>query len=115
MLLFRYAWKEASELGSREAKVRIAFTNILDSTTTKENIVEAIKVLENASDEGSVLAETALGYCYEKGIGVKLSKGTAARYYRQASGRGNETAYNSLKKMYDEIRPDKPEFQIYAD
>ena len=66
-----------------------------------------------AANQGSVLAQAALAYCYENGIGVDKRKSMAARLYRQAAYRGNENAYNSLKRMYDEIRPDDEEFEIY--
>lgn len=101
-------WSKAADLGSREARVRIAFTNLLENEFDRKDII----VLVSASDEGSVLAQTALGYCYENGIGVKKDKAAAAKYYRLAAIRGNKTAFTSLKNMYDEIRPDDEEFQI---
>ena len=104
-------WEMAKKLGSKEAAVRIAFSDITDSTSNSMD--EDIKVLEQISDEGSVLAQTALGYCYEKGLGVKERKGIAIRLYRHAAQRGNETAFNSLKRMYDELRPEDTEFKIY--
>ena len=105
-------WKTAQELGSKEASVRIAMSNLFDSTAVK-NISEDIQILQNTANEGSVLSQTALALCYEKGIGVKENKAEAIRLYRHAAQRGNETAYNSLKRMYDEIRPDQDEFKIY--
>jgi len=107
-------WQKAAELGSSEALVRIAFTTILESTDGN-NLEEQINALEKASDEGSVLAQTALAYCYEKGTGVAKHKATAARLYRRASQRGSETAYASLKGMYDELRPPDETFRIYGD
>ena len=71
---FEY-WTMAKRLGSKEAAVRIAFSDVVDSTS--QNISEDITILEQISDEGSVLAQTALGFCYEKGLGVKESKGIA--------------------------------------
>lgn len=105
-------WNQAKILGSREAEIRIAFAELADSTF-KGNISDQINILEKGADEGSVLAQTMLGYCYEKGLGVKENKRTAVLYYRRASQRGNETAFNSLKRMYDEIRPQEDEFKIY--
>ncbi len=43
---------------------------------------------------------------------MKENKGLAAKLYKKAAQRGNQTAYNSLKKMYDEIRPLDEEFQL---
>ncbi len=104
-------WTMAKNLGSKEAEVRIALSHIVDSTST--NIASDIKVIKQIADEGSVFAETALGLCYEKGMGVKENKATAVMYYRKGAQRGNETAYNSLKRLYDEIRPYDDEFKIY--
>ncbi len=72
-----------------------------------------MEVLQEFSNKGSVLAEAALANCYEEGIFVKIDKAKAARLYRQAARRGNEAAYNSLRKMYDSLRPPDEEFQIY--
>ncbi len=106
-------WSMAQKLGSKEAAVRIAIINVVEPGS--KNISEDISTLTQISNEGSVLAQTALGYCYEKGFGVKENKGIAIRLYRQASQRGNETAYNSLKRMYDELRPEDDEFKIYEE
>ena len=104
-------WSMAKRIGSKEAAIRIALSNVLDPGS--KNITEDVKTLVTISDEGSVLAQTALGYCYEKGIVVKESKSRAIQLYRQASQRGNETAFNSLRRMYDELRPEDDEFKIY--
>ncbi|PKL82349.1 MAG: hypothetical protein CVV24_10530 [Ignavibacteriae bacterium HGW-Ignavibacteriae-3] len=104
-------WIMAKNLGSKEASVRLALGNIMDpaSMDNPDDIATLIQI----SNEGSVLAQTALAYCYEKGLRLKESKGTAIRLYRQAAQRGNETAFNSLKRMYDELRPEGEEFKIY--
>ena len=105
-------WSMAKELGSKEAEVRIAVSNITDSTYSK-NTTGDFMILKNNAEQGSIFAETALGYCYEKGAGTKEDKAMAIHFYRQAAQRGNETAYNSLKRMYDEIRPNEDEFKVY--
>jgi TPR repeat protein len=105
-------WSMAKELGSKEAEVRIAVSNLTDSTYSK-NTTGDFMILKNNAEQGSIFAETALGYCYEKGAGTKEDKAMAIHFYRQAAQRGNETAYNSLKRMYDEVRPNEDEFKIY--
>ncbi|TSA28513.1 MAG: sel1 repeat family protein [Ignavibacteriales bacterium] len=105
-------WETAKAFGSKEAFIRIIMSNLFDSTAVK-NYSDDITTLHNIANEGSILAQTALALCYEKGIGVKENKATAIRFYRHAAQRGNETAYNSLKRMYDELRPDDEEFKIY--
>ncbi len=109
-------WREAAELGSLEAEVRLAFTKLNDAKTDKKAKKEAFAKLEQAANRGSILAQSLLGLAYEKGIGVIANKGKAAELYRFAASRGNEAAYHSLRRMYDEIRPsDREEFYIYEE
>jgi uncharacterized protein len=107
-----FFWQAAKELGSKEAEVRIAMSNLFDAGD-KNNIHDEIQTLQKISNEGSILAQTALAICYEKGIGVKESKSKAVSLYRHSAQRGSETAYNSLKRMYDELRPKDDDFKIY--
>ena len=102
----------AKEQGSREAEIRIAFANVLDNVSGKD-LSSEIKTLQTLSAEGSVFAQTALAYCYEKGIGVEEDRGIAVRMYRSASQRGNQSAFNSLKRMYDELRPEDETYKIF--
>lgn len=102
---------EAVKLGSTEAEIRLAFLRI--QSAKKTDYKNEISILSKYSQKGSVLAEAALAYCYEHGIAVKQNKGKAASLYRQAAQRGNEAAYNSLRNMYDVLRPKDEEFKIY--
>lgn len=107
-------WEDAIELGSEEARIRTAFAAIQSADETSD-LNDEVKILMIASEQGSVLAQAALGYCYEKGIGVKAQKGIAAKLFRTAAHRGSQAAFNSLLRMYDEIRPENPEFEIFED
>ncbi len=107
-------WQRAVNLGSKEAEIRIIFDKI-NNIEKYDDIKSEIEALEKFSDEGSVLAQAVLAYCYQKGFGVPLNKAMAAKLYRQASSRGNEAAWNSLRKMYDDIRPDEAEFVIFEE
>lgn len=104
-------WNIAAELGSVEAKVRIAFAKIQFGDSDSKYI----EILEKASDEGSVSAQAALAYCYEKGLNVKQNKAEAANYYRRAAHRGSQAAFNSLSSLYDQLRPSDTEFDIYEE
>lgn len=106
------AWDEAVKLGSMEAKVRKAFLQI-QSNDNSEIQKQNAAILIEASNNGSVLAQAYLGFCYEKGVGVRQQKSEAERLYRLAAKRGNQAAYNSLKRMYDELRPEAEEFKLY--
>ncbi|MEW6655130.1 MAG: tetratricopeptide repeat protein, partial [Bacteroidota bacterium] len=102
----------AKSLGSAEAEIRIAFANIMEKWH-EADLTNDITTLQKLSGEGSVFAQTVLAYCYEKGIGLKEDKAAAVKLYRGASQRGNQSASNSLKRMYDEIRPDDEAFKIF--
>lgn len=107
-------WEKAVKLGSKEAEIRIIFDKI-NNIEEYDNLDDEINVLEKYADEGSVLAQAVLAYCYEKGLGVATDKAKASQLYRQAAARGNEAAWNSLKKMYDDLRPDETEFVIFEE
>jgi len=104
-------WNAAKNFNSTEASVRIATSEVFD-LNTNTNLSETILVLENAEQNGSLLAQFALAYCYELGIGVKKSLPTAVKYYRSATQRGNQYAYEQLKRLYDNIRPATNEYKV---
>ncbi|MEW6508617.1 MAG: tetratricopeptide repeat protein [Bacteroidota bacterium] len=105
-------WEMAKSMGSKEAEIRITFLTISENSNNPNNGND-VKLLINSANNGSVLAQAYLGLCYEKGFSVKENRALAVRYYRSAAQRGNQAAMNSLKRLYDEIRPLEEEFQIY--
>jgi hypothetical protein len=104
-------WTKAATLGSQDAKVRIAITKVRANATGKE-LEESVGVLAEATRAGSVLAQVALGYCYEFGVGLPKKKAEAASLYRSASQRGSQDAFRALKRMHDELRPPEKGFLI---
>jgi len=104
-------WTRAASLGSKDAMVRIALTTLRAPADTSGR-KEAVQILAKAAEEGSVLAEVGLGYCYETGTGVPRKDAEAAFYYRAASMRGSQDAFRALRRMHDAIRPDDPEFRV---
>ena len=105
------AWTLAAEKGSSDAMVRIALTSLKAAEDTMGR-TEAIALLLKASEQGSVLAEVGLGYCFETGTGVQDSKAEAARYYRAASVRGSQDAFRALRRMHDAVRPEEKEYRL---
>ncbi|MBP7461502.1 MAG: sel1 repeat family protein, partial [Candidatus Delongbacteria bacterium] len=103
-------WKRAAQFGDREGLIRIAFTTILEDSNQTHSHRDDIQTLHLAAEQGSVLAQASLAYCYRNGIGIVQNKGRAAGLYWSAAQRGNDAAYQSLKSMIDEIRPADPEF-----
>lgn len=104
-------WELAKNLGSTEANVRIAASQIYD-LLQKPDLKETISFLEKAESDGSLLAQFTLAYCYESGIGVKQNIPDAVKYYRDAAQRGNQFAYEQLKRLYDQIRPGSQQFKV---
>ena len=103
-------WKYAADLGNSEGKIRVAVAEVFDGTIihAKKSFTE----LEQYAENGSVLAQTALGYCYEKGILVPINLSHAIYFYRKSAQRGNQSALSALTRMYDERRPKEKEFRV---
>jgi hypothetical protein len=104
-------WTRAASLGSKDAMVRIALTTLRAPADTSGR-GEAVQILKRAADEGSLLAEVGLGYCYETGTGLPVRDAEAAFYYRAASVRGSQDSFRALRRMHDAIRPGDPEFHL---
>jgi len=104
-------WNYAKDFGSIEANVRLAVSKVFDLNKS-EDLSEEIKILQEADLKGSLLAQFALGYCYENGIGFRKSIPEAVKYYREAAQRGNQFAYQQLKRLYDNLRPAVERFKV---
>lgn len=120
----RTYWAEATALGQREARLRLAAMDVLTSGQSAsrqsetrhsaEDVLQAepspdipgaLAVLQQAMAQGSLLAEVALAGSYERGIRRSPDPGKAVSLYRDAAARGSVTAWNSLLRMHDDIRP----------
>ena len=102
-------WRIAERLQSPEAEVRVITSKIFDSNTILTNEISSLEKFEN---NGSILAQFTMGYCYENGIGVKKSIPIAVKYYRNAAQRGNQYAYEQLKRLYNNLRPNTEVFKV---
>ncbi len=102
-------WRLAKNFGSPESAVRLITSSIFDSNS---NLSNEISSLEKFEKYGSILAQFTLGYCYENGIGVKKSVPNAVKYYRSSAQRGNQYAFEQLKRLYDNLRPGTEIFKI---
>ncbi len=104
-------WKDAEKLGSKEAKIRQNAVVILDQLSSYDYTAKLGQLI-SASGKGSVLAQTALAFAYENGVGIMQDKAKAVKYYRDSAQRGNRFAYSRLKALYDSVRPPGSEFNI---
>ncbi len=103
--------KRAAALGSREAEIRLAAVAVR-SASQGVALQQAVATLHDAVREGSLLAEIALGYCYETGRGVSVDTAEAARLYYSGARRGSQDAYRAIRRMLDAIRPTGKEFTM---
>ena len=101
----------ADRLGNREATVRLAMIELQGNEDPRKDSA-LVEVLRRAATDGSVLAQTMLGYCYHAGLGVSASTPQSVQLYRAAAQRGSNAAYTALKDLYSELRPPDPEFRI---
>ncbi len=104
-------WKKASGLGSREAATQRLIAGIMERHPSRASAGD-VDSLQSAALKGSVLAETALAYCYERGVGLPQDIGEAVTLYRKSARRGSRAAFDELKKLYDDLRPRDSEFAI---
>ncbi len=104
-------WNDAIKLGSSEAKIRLAASEIFDDNSS--NVSPAIIALLREGDlNGSIMAQVALAYCYKNGLGIKQSLAEAVKYYRFAAQRGSRLALDELKNIYNLKRPADPIFAL---
>ena len=104
-------WKHAENLKSIEATVRIAASKIFESNLN-DDIKNEISMIIKSEKTGSILAQFTLAHCYENGIGVNRDIPNAVKYYRDAAQRGNQFAFEQLKRLYDNIRPNNEIFKM---
>jgi len=98
------AWLTADSLGSEEAKLRLIMSKIILHEEESLNKKELFPYLDNLEKKGSITAQIALSFCYERGLGVQQSNAKAAKYFRFAAQRGSRFAYQELKRLYDEYK-----------
>ncbi|MBZ0198389.1 MAG: sel1 repeat family protein [Ignavibacteriaceae bacterium] len=104
-------WNNAVKLGSSEAKIRLAASEIFDNDYSKVS-PNIISLLRAGDMNGSVMAQVALAYCYKNGFGVKKNIAEAVKYNRYAAQRGSRFALDELKSIYNLKRPNEAIFAI---
>lgn len=103
-------WKLGEKLGSNESQARLMFDKILSTPDIVTS--DDIDNLYYLTEQGSVLAEVILGYCYENGLGTVANKYKAVYFYRRSAFRGSRIGFSSLIRMYDSVRPNSENFKM---
>ena len=98
------AWYIADSLGSEEARLRIIMSKLILHEDDAVNWNRVYPLLIRLEKEGSITAQIALSFCYERGLGTQINKGKAAKFFRLAAQRGSRFAYQELKRLFDEYK-----------
>ncbi len=67
----------------------------------KKNYTEALKIYRRLAEQGYAAAQDALGWMYQKGLGVDKSYNEAFKWYEKSAAQGNSSAQYSLGYMYE--------------
>jgi hypothetical protein len=102
-------WRRADSAGLVEGRLRTLLALL---ALDRETASRSAAYIRSEADSGSVLAQAALAFCLEQGIGMPVSQPEAASMYRKAAQRGSQMAYLNLRRMYDALRPVSEEFRI---
>ena len=68
----------------------------------QKNYAEAMHWYRQAADQGNTVAQTHVGYLYEKGLGVPQDYAEALRWYRMAAALGHAAAQRNVGDFYQQ-------------
>lgn len=89
--------KQHYETAKTQADLDLNHTSLRKAV---HNGLLSVKQLQNAAEQGNVIAQFNLGLCYNKGTGVKKDRAKAAVWYQKAATQGNADAQNILGDCY---------------
>ncbi len=104
-------WSNAAKRGNREAAIRILASKVLSQESSVPS-PQQFSIIQHAAAQGSLQAQLALAFALETGRGLEKNDAEAVRLYRKAAQRGSRVAYESLRRMYDPLRPTSDEFFV---
>ena len=93
-------WKQAAELGLREAQWLLARC-FEEGFGVERNEIHAISWLIKAAEQGCPVAQNHLGSCYQNGNGVPKDQAEALQWYLKAAEQGYTIAQSNLGWCYD--------------
>ncbi|KAG0227791.1 hypothetical protein BGW42_002710, partial [Actinomortierella wolfii] len=99
----KYFCREAQQ-GNKDAQLFLGWIYRHDGGFIKKNVENSVWWYRKAAERGNATAQFILGEIYEKGEGVKISDGEAAKWYRNAAVHGVAKAQAKLGTMYEEGR-----------
>jgi len=72
-----------------------------DKFFAAENYTEALKFYRQAAEAGHAGAQNSMGWCYQKGYGVKQDSAEAFRWYKKGAENGDSTAQGNVGWCYE--------------
>ena len=89
-----------AEAGDAEAQVNLGLAYEKGETPSGVDYDLCYKYYKMAADQGYALGENNVGFCYEKGYGVKQDFIKAVQWYEKAADKGNGLAAANAAHMY---------------
>ena len=93
-------WKQAAELGLREAQWLLARC-FDEGFGVERNEIHAISLYIKAAEQSYAAAQNHLGSCYQNGNGVPKDQAEAVQWYLKAAEQGYAIAESNLGWCYD--------------
>jgi tellurite resistance protein len=93
-------WKQAAELGVREAQWLLARCYD-EGFGLERNEIHAVSWHLKAAEQGYPAAQNHIGSCYQNGSGVPQDEAEAVQWYRKAAEQGYAAAQSNLGWCYD--------------
>lgn len=90
---------EAANNGDAVAQHNLGCRYHKEGNGVAKDMVEAVKWLRKAAEQGLPQAQGALGVCYRDGDGVEKDYALAAMWFRKAAEQGHATAERILGKL----------------
>ena len=92
--------RKAAEQGYAPAQYLLGVYYLTVDSLTVDRVKQAVSLFYEAAKQGFVLAQLALGFCYEHGFGVKKDPKQAVYWYQKAAEQGHASAQFNLGVCY---------------
>ena len=86
--------------GNAQALTILGFRAVDGTNDTPVNLLDAVKYLTRAAENGQAVAQYRLGTLYERGQGVAADPAKASHWYELAAAQGNRKAMHNLAVFY---------------
>jgi TPR repeat protein len=74
--------------------------SVITAVNTSKDDVQSLKYFKQAAESGSAVAQTNVGFFYDRGKGVKRDYKVAMQWYQMAASQGYPWAQDMIGRMY---------------